>query len=84
MQTKKVPYLSVIKQALLSIFTFGIWTYVWQNRTIGFVNQVTGKKKDAETLSLLSILFPSVLVPWIVSLLSVLRLKPYKNEENKQ
>ena len=84
MQTKKVPYLSVIKQVLLSIFTLGIWTYVWQNRTIGFTNQVTGKRKDAETLSLLSIIFPPVLVAWFVSLMSVLRLKPYKNEENKQ
>ena len=84
MTTKKPPYLSIIKQVFLSIFTLGIWTYVWQNRTIGFANQVTSKKKDAETLSLLSIVFPQALIPWVLSLMSVLRLKPYKNEENKQ
>ena len=84
MQTKKLPYLSVIKQVLLSIFTFGAWTYVWHNRTLGFINQVTGKKKDAESLSLLSIFVPPILIPWAVSLVSVFILNPYKDEKNKE
>ena len=72
MTNKKTPYLVIWKQILLSIFTLGIWCFVWQNRVTGFTNQLSSKKKDAETQSLLAILVPPMLIPWALGFISTI------------
>lgn len=72
MTKNKTPYLTTWKQVLLTVFTLGFWSYAWRSRMVAFTNQLCEEKKDAETQSILTILLPPFLIPWVIKLTKAL------------
>ncbi len=59
-------YIDIVKHLLLSIFTFGIWTFIWIYKTTTYLNRAKRMPKSNPTSQLLLCLFiPFYSIYWV-------------------